>query len=462
MTDDQKKLENAARVVTPSISTVAVCVQLCLICLCCGCSPTTEETPAAPNVGAADSNKGAGLKVGPAERRRLQRVVDQPGRVEALAQTPIYAKISGFVSAWRKDIGDPVEAGTPLATIDVPELLQELVQKQSLVVQAKAEVEQAKKLLAAAEANTRSAASAVAEAEAGRGRAKANYDYRQSLSKRVAILVQQKAIDEQSRDEALNQFRAAEAELAEVESRIKSAEAKYAESTARRDKAGADVKVAEAKALVAAADEARTNAVVGYTKLTAPFKGVVTARHVDVGHFLQPTQAGEPLFVVTQSDPVRVFVEVPEADAAWITNGSKADVRVPALRNRHFSGKVTRTSWALDPRSRTLRTAIDLPNPDGLLRPGMYAYAGVSVTLPESWTLPTSAIVKQGELSFSFLARDGKAVRVGLQVGHVEDGRVEVFRFELPPGTGKWSEITDKESFVLKAAGVTDRQPLGR
>ena len=86
--------------------------------------------------------------------------------------------------------------------------------------------------------------------------------------------------------------------------------------------------VADAKGKVAAADEARTRALLGYTHIVAPYKGVVTSRRVDVGHFLQPNQAGEPLFVVTQADPVRVFVEVPEADAAWITNGAKADVRV--------------------------------------------------------------------------------------------------------------------------------------
>ncbi|HEY1375891.1 MAG TPA: efflux RND transporter periplasmic adaptor subunit, partial [Gemmataceae bacterium] len=292
---------------------------------------------------------------------QLKRVVEQPGRVEALAQTPVHAKVSGFVKAWHKDIGDAVQAGTPLAEIAVPELEQELVQKRAAVAQAAAEVQQAKMLLAAAEANTRSAVAAVAEAEAGRAKAKANYDRWQSESKRAAALFAGKVIDEQNRDETLNQFRAAEAALQEVEAHVRSAEAARTESAARRDKSAADVAVADAKAKVAAADEARTKALVAYTHIAAPFKGVVTARNVDVGHFLQPTQGGQPLFVVTQSDPVRVFVDVPEADAAWVTDGAKADVKVQALRGRVFAGAVTRTAWALDARSRTLRTAIDLP-----------------------------------------------------------------------------------------------------
>jgi multidrug efflux pump subunit AcrA (membrane-fusion protein) len=400
------------------------------------------------------------VAVGPPERRALKHVVEQPGRVEALAQTPIHAKVSGFVSAWHKDIGDAVDAGTPLADIAVPELEQELLQKQALVAQAAAEVEQAQKLLAAAAANTQSAAAAVAEAEAGRARARANYDRWQSEAKRAAALFAGKVIDEQNRDETVNQLRAAEAALQEVEARVKSAEAQRLESTARKDRAAADVKVAAAKEKVAVADEARVKALVGYTHIVAPFKGRVTARHVDVGHFLQPNQAGEPLFVVTQADPVRVFVDVPEVDAAWVKAQDPATVRVQALRGRAFPGNVTRTAWALDPRSRTLRTAIDLPNPDGLLHPGMYAFAAVTVTLPESWTLPAAAVVRQGETATGFLVRDGKAVRAGLHIGHADGGRVEVFRVEVPPGSGKWADVTGGEAFVLSAAGIKDGQAV--
>src|SRR5205085_10254533 len=208
--------------------------------------------------------------------------VEQPGRVEALAQTPLHAKVAGFVAAWHKDIGDAVEAGTPLADIAVPELDQGLLQKQAALAQATAEVTQAKKLLEAAGANTGSAAAAVAEAEAGRLRARANYDRWQSEAKRAEALFAGKVLDEQNRDEAIHQFRAAEAALHEVEARIKSAEALRVESEARRGKAAADVTVTEAKERVAAADEARIKALLGYTHIVAPFKGVVTARHVDV------------------------------------------------------------------------------------------------------------------------------------------------------------------------------------
>src|SRR5439155_4693860 len=98
-----------------------------------GCAPTPTGAPGPPVADAPGSPPT--IPVGPPERAQLKRTVEQPGRVEALAQTPIHAKVAGFVTAWHKDIGDEVEAGTPLAEISVPELEQELIQKQAAVAQ---------------------------------------------------------------------------------------------------------------------------------------------------------------------------------------------------------------------------------------------------------------------------------------------------------------------------------------
>jgi RND family efflux transporter MFP subunit len=444
---------------------IRVHLWLILLPFIAGCARSPVEVPAAAqsSPAAAPAAAPAAPPVGRPQRRALVRTVEQPGRVEPFAQTPLVAKVAGYVKAFSADYGDVVRAGQLLAEIDVPELAEELKQKQALVAEAAAEVEHAKKQLAAAEAQVNSAAAAVAEARAGRKRAQANYDRWQSESKRLAKMAEQRVIDEQVRDETLNQFRAAEAARDEVEARVRSMEAAQTESEARRDRAKADVAVAEAKARVAAADEGRTRAFLGYTRLTAPFAGVVTARNIDVGHLLQPSDRGPPLFVVTQMDPVRVFVEVPEADAALVRPGAKAAVTVPALRGRTFPGAVTRTAWALEARSRTLMTAIDLPNPYGELRPGMYAYAAVTVALPEAWTLPSTAVVKQGDATVAFLVRDGKAVRVGVQTGFNDGRHVEVLKVEAPaPGAAApaWAEPTGGETFVLRTAGVTDGQPV--
>jgi HlyD family secretion protein len=394
------------------------------------------------------------IPVGPPEKRSLTRVVEQPGRIEPYAQTPLLVRISGYVKAVHADIGDRVKSGQVLAELDVPEMEQELKHKQAFVAQAKADEQLAEKLVAVAEANVLSATAAIAEAAAARKRCTANCERWSSEVARVNVLVEKRIIDEQTRDETLNQFRAAEAMREEVEAKVRSAEAAKVESEAKRDKAKADVDVAKAKASVAAADEGRTNAMLRYAKITAPFDGVVTARNVDIGHFLQPGKDA-PLFVVTMRDKVRVFVDVPEVDAGAIDDKAKATIRVQSLRGREFHGTVTRSSWSLDTKSRTLRTQIDLPNSDGILRPGMYAYGSITVTPPPAWTLPAAAIVKTAEGHAAFIVKDGKATRVNLQIGYAGPAHVEILKWQSPQG---WVAVNGDERFVLKAAGVGEGQ----
>src|SRR5262249_21966960 len=160
-----------------------------------------------------------------------------------------------------------------------------------------------------------------------------------------------------------------------------------------------------------------------YTKLTAPYDGVVTRRHINTGDFVQPATGakGEPLYVVERRDPVRVFVEVPEADAGWVGKGAQARVRVPVLQGPGLAGEVARTSYALDGTARTLVAEIDLPNPNDRLRPGMYASASITAEHPDALTLPAAAVLTQGDVtqgyqSFCFLVDDGKVRRTPVQL----------------------------------------------
>ena len=105
---------------------------------------------------------------------------------------------------------------------------------------------------------------------------------------------------------------------------------------------------------VTEADRRQAQAMLNYSRIPAPFDGVVSERHVDTGHFLQPGTSGggtrsEPLFVVVRIDRVRVFLEVPEADAVLVTDGGSARVRVPVLNDQEFIGKVAGSSWSLEP-----------------------------------------------------------------------------------------------------------------
>jgi RND family efflux transporter MFP subunit len=188
-------------------------------------------------------------------------------------------------------------------------------------------------------------------------------------------------------------------------------------------KAKANEAAAHARRGSADAELARTSAMLQYTQIRAPYAGVVTARNVNRGDFVQPAGAvnGKPLLTVARADTVRIFVDVPELDSPLVEPGRKGYVNVQALPDQTVEGKVTRTSWALGA-NRTLRTELDVPNPDRKLRPGMYATA--HIVLQESrdaLVVPTSAIVRDGKKTSCWVIKDGKAVKtpiaVGLQVG---------------------------------------------
>ena len=133
-----------------------------------------------------------------------------------------------------------------------------------------------------------------------------------------------------------------------------------------------------------------------YQKIIAPFPGVITARNVDPGALIvadNPTGTRE-LFHIMQTDPLRVFVNVPQVYATKIVPGQDAAVYQEQEPLQQFAGKVTRTANALDPNTRTLLTEVDVPNPQNALQPGMYlqvkftAVRGVSAVL-----IPTAALV---------------------------------------------------------------------
>jgi RND family efflux transporter MFP subunit len=265
-------------------------------------------------------------------------------------------------------------------------------------------------------------------------------------------------------------FEAAKAGLAEAEANIESAKALRDESEARRDKAKADVTVAEAHLEKARAVRDNMKTLLGYTKIRAPFDGVVTRRDVNVGHFVQPAagaaEKGKALFNVDQTDVVRVFVNVPELDAVWVYDKAPANVRVQGLNGQKFQGTVTRSSYAYDPRSRTLRTEIDLPSAGGKLRPGMYVHATIIVEHKNVWTLPASAVVTEGEqMSYCYRFENGKAVRTPLQVGISGEGLVEVLKKQTRPAQGGeegvWEDWRgDEEIIAGNLAGLKDGQAV--
>jgi RND family efflux transporter MFP subunit len=111
-----------------------------------------------------------------------------------------------------------------------------------------------------------------------------------------------------------------------------------------------------------------------FQKITAPFTGTLTKRYIDIGTLVSVggSNTGTMLFSLEKTDPLRIYVYVPQSDAPSITVGMKARVLSPEYPDRDFEGAVVRTAGAIDPGSRTLLTEVDIPNPDGTLYAGMY------------------------------------------------------------------------------------------
>ena len=376
------------------------------------------------------------------QKKTLVRRTEQPGEVRALEETPIFAKVTGFVSKVQVDIGDPIkgptfdengnvkEPGQVLVEIEAPEMMEDVLQKTALVAQAESQIKQAEAGIKVAVAAKKSAEAGVTEAEATVERAEAYYVQAQSEMGRVNELFVSKASTQKLVDEATSRLQAADAARKEVAAKISSARTLVTAKEAAVEQANADLGAAKAKLDVAKADERRAQTLVRFLTIRAPYDGTVNARNVDAGHLVQPgkNSTDKPLLVVMQAATVRVFIDVPEADASLVLPGSEVLIRTPALGNTPLAGKVTRSSWSLQPATRTLRVEADVPNQSGKLRPGMYVYADLKVAeRKDALALPKGAILTQDNQSFCLVvSSEDKIKRLPIHVGIRAGEEVEV------------------------------------
>ncbi len=166
------------------------------------------------------------------------------------------------------------------------------------------------------------------------------------------------------------------------------------------DERSSSVTQGEANLNAATANVRRLEQLESFKHVYAPFSGVITRRNTDIGALVNAGNGGpnQELFVIAQIDPIRIYVNVPEADAPSIHPGVRADIEVSELRGLHFTGSVVRTAQAIDPVTRTLTTEIDAPNSKGQLLPG--SYAQVHFALREQvqrLTVPANALLFRAE-----------------------------------------------------------------
>ena len=209
--------------------------------------------------------------------------------------------------------------------------------------------------------------------------------------------------------------------------RVKAAQAKAPDLVTPQS-----VDAAAARLAVAEAALRQNAALLAYGRITAPFAGVVTSRHVDPGAFVPAATAGAnpaAAAIVSLADysVVRAVVAVPEAEAARVAVGQPVVLATDAFSGRTFRGVVNRHSGSLDERTRTLAVEADLPNADGALRPGMYVNARIGVELHrDALLVPAAALVREKAAGFLFLLAEGKANRVPVKFGFNDGVSVEI------------------------------------
>lgn len=291
-----------------------------------------------------------------------------PGEIQALNETTVFARTTGYVRKWHADIGDTVKAGQLLAEIDSPEIDRQFeiakvatTQAEALEVQARANLEQEK---------------------AKQVNAQASADLANLTMKRFIQLRGTNSVSEQ--------------EISEKEAAEKIAQAALAASKASVTAAEAAIGVARTNINAAQAEVKRLETLQSFKRVLAPFDGTITAREVDAGTMVMAggSAGSQSLFHLVNADTVRVFVDIPQAYAPSIVVGQTAQLLVREFPAGTFSGTIARTAKSIQKDARTLRTEIHIPNPKGELLNGMYAQVKLNVsqkTVP--LLLPGSALI---------------------------------------------------------------------
>jgi RND family efflux transporter MFP subunit len=265
-------------------------------------------------------------------------VLSLPGETAAWYESTIYARVDGYVAKWFVDIGDHVEEGQVLATIETPALDARLVAARARLNAAKAELQVRR-----------------AEAEFAR----TTHERWQNSPKGV--------VSEQERQDKKAGFESAKARVSAALSQV--------------DLAEADVQRL-------AADEQ-------FKQVRAPFTGRIVQRRIDIGNLVTAgsTSGTTPLYRMTQNDPIRVFVDAPQAVSDSMKVGTPVQIHVNAVRNRPFDGRITRTARAVDTHARTLRVEVDIPNHDDVLMPGLYVKVGFNLHGQGMAQVPAASLV---------------------------------------------------------------------
>jgi RND family efflux transporter MFP subunit len=292
--------------------------------------------------------------------REAGQTVALPGSLQGYVQSPIYARVPGYVKKWHKDIGSRVRKGEVLAELETPETDEQLAQALATKQQLAASLELAK-----------------------------------STEARWVALRAKDAVSQQEVDEKRSNTTQALANLASAEANMQ-----------------------------------RLKQLSNFKSLISPTDGVITRRNVDTGDLVDAGAGGglaRALFVVTQTDPLRLYVNVPQSYAQQIKPGQKVSVSQTELGAKKFEGKLARTAASIDPLTRSMQVEISLDNKDGLLLPGAFVQVDLPLQKKSTLTIPNNALIIRGQgIKVAVVGADNRVKMQALTLGRNLGEQVEV------------------------------------
>ena len=407
-----------------------------------------------PRIGAPGSDEPVPVQTVRLTKGGIVRTSSAIGSVQPWNEADLYAKVSGYLSVLKVDYGDHVKRDQLLAEIDDPEVVADAEKAAADVQQSTAAVAQAEAFIESAKADREASASAVEQAVAEVERYVSMRIYHSKKFARYQRLVKDKALPQQIADEEEEGYESAKASEVASRQAVLHAKAQLVAAAARVKKADADLAEARANVKVAEAKLARAKVLVGYTRITSPYDGVITKRNFFPGAFIRSAAEGGtiPLLTVAETDKVRVVTYVPDRDVPLTDVGDPAEVTLDALGSEVFKGKVSRFAEAEDPTSRTMHTEIDLPNTRNRIRAGMYGIAKIILeTETKNSTLPASCVIGEsnGGKADLYVVKDGKAKKTQVEVGADDGIRVEIL-----------SGITPQDEVIMNTGSVSEGTPV--
>jgi RND family efflux transporter MFP subunit len=301
---------------------------------CSKSTPVEARTSKAPDA--------ATVAVAKATLEDLSRGMVLTAEFKPYQEVDIMAKVAGYVKSIIVDVGDRVKEGQLLATLEIPEMADDRARAQAALDRSQAEVTRAQ--------------DQVRQAESAHEIAHLSYSRLAQVSQQKPGLVAQQEVDD--------------------------AHSKDLVSEAQISAARSNLAAAQEQVHVNNAELQKIKTLFDYTRVTAPFAGVITKRYADTGSMIQAGTASSiqamPLVRLSENSLLRLILPVPESAVPTVHIGQQVEVRVKTL-NRSFFGRVTRFDEKVSLATRTMDTEVDVPNPSLLLIPGMYAEVNLTL-----------------------------------------------------------------------------------